>query len=71
MSTESVYVGVHDVPHKKTGVPVQGSTGSTGLGSQQTPSLSRNAAGSRSGTLKRVAFKDEQTVHDDGASSIR
>merc|ERR1712203_1101515 len=31
----------------------------------------RNSAGSRSGTLKRVAFKDEQTVHDDGASSVR
>ena len=30
----------------------------------------RNGGPSRSGTLKRVAFKDEQTVHeDDGASS--
>ena len=30
----------------------------------------RNGGSSRSGTLKRVAFKDEQTVHeDDGASS--
>ena len=29
----------------------------------------RNGGSSRSGTLKRVAFKDEQTVHeDDGAS---
>ena len=32
----------------------------------------RNGGSSRSGTLKRVAFKDEQTVHeDDGASSTR
>ena len=57
----------HDVPHKKTGVPVQ----ATGPGPAQQQTPARNAAGSRSGTLKRVAFKDEQTVHDDGASSIR
>merc|ERR1712083_369296 len=35
------------------------------------PTPARNSAGSRSGPLKRVAFKDEQTVHDDGASSVR
>ena len=59
----------HEGPHKKTGVAAatQASTSAT---PQQTPA--RNAAGSRSGTLKRVAFKDEQTVHlDDGASSVR
>jgi len=50
----------HDVPHSKK------QTQST---PQPTPA--RNSAGSRSGTLKRVAFKDEQTVHDDGASSVR
>ena len=48
-------------------MPVQ----ATGPGPAQQQTPVKNAAGSQSGTLKRMAFKDEQTVHDDGASSVR
>eukprot|EP00093_Oithona_nana_P006064 06064.XXX_25551_35920_1 [CDS] Oithona nana genome sequencing. len=55
---------------------VKKSCSSTSNSQQTTPArqpsiVSTGGSGSRSGTLKRVAFKDEQTVHDDGASSIR